>query len=109
MEAFSELHVKHVVPLLAGCLFSYVVVRLALNYFSPDLSDVPGDFLGKCTDAWRLWKMYRSEQPVWVRGMLKKYKTSAVRVGPNAVYVSDPSVIDTVYGVKDDYVKVCGR
>lgn len=106
MESFSGVHLS-LATVLASCLFSFVLIRLVLNYFTSGLSDIPGDFLGKCTDAWRLWKMYRSEQPAWVRGMLKKYKCSAVRVGPKAVYVADPSVIDIVYSVKDDYVKVC--
>lgn len=88
-----------------GILTTYLVVRLALNFFTPGLSQYPGDFLGKITNGWRLWKMYRSTQPAWVLSMMKKYNTNAVRVGPNVVYLSDPAAVDIIYGMKDDYIK----
>lgn len=93
------------VTLLLGALVSYIIIRLAFNYFTPGLSQYPGDFLSKITDGWRLWKMYRSTQPAWVLDMMKKYNTNAVRVGPNVVYLSDPAAVDIIYGMKDDYIK----
>lgn len=92
---------------ISAALVAALIVRLTLNYFTPGLSQYPGDFLGKCTDGWRLWKTYKSKQWPWISSMLKKYNTNAVRVGPSTIYISDISVLDEIYSFKDNYVKVC--
>lgn len=86
-------------------LFSALIaLRLLLNIFGTGLRQFPGPTLAKVSDLWRLVELLRSRQPNTFRSLHEKYGT-AVRIGPNTVSVSDPRMIDQVYGHKTDFPK----
>lgn len=49
--------------------------------------------------------MYRHRHELTLQRLHKKYGT-AVRIGPNAVSISDPEAIDSIYAFKDELQKV---
>ena len=97
------------VPFLLGQL-ALVFPFLLLSHFvwfyvqSP-LKNIPGPFLAKFTNIWRLMNQLtrRSHRTqIW----LHERHGSAVRLGPNLVSLSDPSLIKVVYDVRGNYIKV---
>lgn len=88
---------------LTGCLLLYLSLVLFRRYWR--LRHIPGPFLAKFTDLWRLKLQYfGSIQPVLHE--LHKMYGSTVRIGPNTVSVSDPEYITTIYGARGGFTKV---
>lgn len=63
--------------------------------FSP-LRAFPGPFAAKFTDAWRAFLTTRGNVDSITRGWHAKWG-QAVRIGPNAISLSDPGLIKVVY------------
>lgn len=72
--------------IIIALLVSLVVLRLLLNAFTPGLYHIPGPWLAKFTDGWRLYEMYRARHPETFQKLHEKYGP-VVRIGPNVVYV----------------------
>lgn len=97
------------VPFLLGQL-ALVLPFLLFFYFvwfylqSP-LNHIPGPFLAKFTNIWRLVNQLtgRSHR---TQMRLHERHGSAVRLGPNLVSLSDPSLIQVVYDARGNYIKV---
>ncbi|KAI5927227.1 cytochrome P450 [Camillea tinctor] len=91
------------VPALAlgaiGVLLYHVVA-----YFTSPLKDIPGPFWAKITDLWRFIDHYHATQPITQR-RLHDELGPAVRIGPNAVSLSDPSLLKTVYSTRGHFLK----
>lgn len=81
-------------------ILSYV--RLLL--WSP-LRQIPGPLLTRLSGLYRLSMVYSGDAPKSYRGLHDRYG-KIVRVGPNHVPISDPSVIPTIYGLGTNYLKV---
>ena len=90
--------------IFAACL-SLVVLQLLVNSLRPGLSSFPGPWAAKFTDLWRLNEIFRKRQPQTIQKLHRKYGI-AVRTGPNVIDISDPALIEPVYGTKTDFIKV---
>lgn len=68
------------------------------------LNQIPGPFLARYTDAWRVYQAWKhnhySEFTNYQIELLGKYG-DVVRIGPNHVLVLDPEAINTVLGFKE--------
>lgn len=83
-----------------------VILRLATTYLFSPLKDIPGPFIAKFTDLWRLFDYWKHTQ-IKSHQELHENLGPAVRIGPNMVSLSDPALLKTVYSIRGDYVKVC--
>ncbi|KAI1498837.1 benzoate 4-monooxygenase cytochrome P450 [Biscogniauxia marginata] len=97
------------VPELSGANIACIVVLLVLlkisyeSLFSP-LKAFPGPFIAKYTDIWR---SVVAAAGYVDRTNLNWHRTygTAVRMGPNSISISDPTLIRTIYATKTDWIK----
>jgi cytochrome P450 len=68
------------------------------------LRDVPGPFIAKFTNLWRLLVVWRRDSHDTYLELHKKHG-DLVRIGPNCVSISRPDMIQTIYGIQKGYVK----
>ena len=90
--------------LVVVCLFLFVGKWLWEAFVSP-LRSIPGPILAKVTNLWRAVETAKYQADIKHRELHRKYG-SAVRLGPNMISLSDPSLIRTVYATKNPWVKV---
>lgn len=83
-----------------------VVSRIVWELFFSRLRDFRGPFLAKFTDVWRAAWTTRGDIDTTHIKWHRKYDAAAVRIGPNAVSIGDPSLIRTIYSTRDAWVKV---
>ena len=89
------------------CLYAFAVAvayELWWQFRSP-LKSIPGPFLAKWTNIWRLVMVARKQYHTVLRDMHKQYG-SVVRIGPNVLSLSDPQWIKIVYSTRGDFEKV---
>ncbi|KAI1500358.1 cytochrome P450 [Biscogniauxia marginata] len=84
---------------VVGVFLYYVVAYLA----SP-LKHIPGPLWAKFTNLWRFFDHYYATQPLTQR-RLHEELGPAVRIGPNVVSLSDPSLLKTVYSTRGNFLK----
>ena len=84
---------------------SVLSLRVVFDWLRPGLRQIPGPFVAKFTNLWRLHDTYRNRHELTLQRLHKKYGT-AVRIGPNVVSISDPEAIDSIYGFKNELIKV---
>ncbi|KAF2101772.1 cytochrome P450 [Rhizodiscina lignyota] len=65
------------------------------------LSSLPGPFLARFTNVWRLWHMYRSRYASMLVEVHDRYG-DYVLLGPNLVSTRDPEVIEALYGLRSE-------
>lgn len=90
--------------ILAICLLAFTVRITYIAFLKPGVSSIPGPFLSKFTDLWRLWQGFQGRHSVWLQAVHRKYGTT-VRIGPNAISVSDPAAIPLVYDSRPELLK----
>ncbi|ESZ95638.1 hypothetical protein SBOR_3986 [Sclerotinia borealis F-4128] len=73
-------------------------------YFSSPLKKVPGPFLAKFTNLWRLVDVYGGRSELTHQLLQQKYG-QAVRIGPNIVSLNDPKLIPIIYSLKGEFLK----
>lgn len=66
--------------------------------------DVPGPFLAKFTDYWRLRAVQKRNSHDVYLALHKKYG-DLVRIGPNCISICKPDINSTIYGIGKGYVK----
>ena len=93
--------------LLMGILFlaTCVIIRLLVNYFTPGMRALPGPFVAKFTNLWRLSSTLWGHHERRLQKLHEKYG-SVVRIGPKAISISDPDAIKDIYGLKANFPKV---
>ena len=91
--------------LIAGIGLGLLVVNHVVAYLRSPLKDVPGPFLAKFTNVWRLVDHYKATQ-INTQQRLHEELGPAVRIGPNFVSLSDPTLLKTVYSTRGEYLKV---
>jgi len=79
--------------------------RLLFHSFTPVLRDIPGPFLAKFTNLWRLIETWKGHHERTMQDLHHRYGP-VVRTGPNIVSLTDPDAIEGIYGVKADLPKV---
>ena len=77
--------------------------RFLRNYYK--LNHIPGPFLARFTDAWRLIHCLRGQSSRQYE-LHRKYNSHLIRLGPNTVSVSDATAIPIIYGLKPIFNKV---
>ena len=82
-----------------------VICHLGYTYFSSPLKEFPGPVLAKFTDLWRVWDYFSTTQ-IQSHQKLHEKHGPAVRIGPNMISLSDPSLLKTVYSTRGEFVKV---
>lgn len=85
-----------------------VVFHLLTTAQRSGLRQIPGPFLAKVTDLWRLFDHWRGTHVETQRSLHEKYGP-AVRIGPNAVSLSDPALLKTVYSTRGEFAKVSSK
>ena len=91
----------------AGVISTVVLIfflKIAYSYFTSPLRRLPGPFLAKFTDAWRLGLVYGGHAEKH-HGRLHKELGPAVRLGPNMVSISDPAMVGEIYSRKNVLLK----
>ena len=86
---------------LAILLFSYIF----FNLFRLALDDIPGPVLAKFSNLWRLRETWKGHYERIIQDLHRRHG-SIVRIGPNTVSLTDPDVIERIYGIKADLPKV---
>jgi len=98
MAALSE---TQVVAILVGL----VTIRVAWEFLFSPLRAFPGPVIAKFTDAWRAFLNSQWHPDRHVRKWHRRWGT-AVRIGPNAISISDPTMIKVIYTTRDSWAKV---
>ncbi|KAF4982904.1 hypothetical protein FDECE_17421 [Fusarium decemcellulare] len=88
------------VALCVGLVF----LRILISYLTTPLKSFPGPFWARFTDLWRMLDYWNCTQIKSHQELHKKHGT-AVRIGPNMISLSDPSLLKAVYSTRGDYVK----
>lgn len=96
---------EYAITLVAGIGLGVFIVSHVVAYLRSPLKDVPGPFLAKFTNVWRLINHYKATQ-ISTQQRLHKELGPAVRIGPNTVSLSDPTLLRTVYSTRGEYIKV---
>lgn len=76
---------------------TFLIIYLAKQYFNHGLNSVPGPFLAKFTNVWRLLEVRKGDFHNKAINLHKRYG-DFVRLGPNAVSIADPHAIKGIYG-----------
>lgn len=92
---------NHALLVGAVLLSSYVLQ----NLLKQGLRDIPGPFLAKISNAWRLWDVWKGRADITHNKLHRKYG-EYVRLGPNIVSVSNLAVVKDIYGINKGYNKV---
>lgn len=90
--------------LVTVAIVLYVIYTLRV-VFRPGLRQLPGPLLARFSGLYRLSLVWGSEAPANYRKLHENYGP-IVRVGPNHVSVSDPSMIPVIYGIGSKFIKV---
>ena len=93
--------------ILSLSLYAFVVALAYESWwlFRSPLKGIPGPFLAKLTNIWRLVLVARKQSFIVLRDMHKQYG-SVVRIGPNVLSLSNPQWIKIVYSTCGDFEKV---
>lgn len=87
--------------ILVGWLVSLVHTTLR-----PGLRNIPGPWVAKFTQAWRIGLVWKGNAHEEYKLLHEKYGP-IVRTAPNVVDISDPTSIATIYGISSKFLKVC--
>lgn len=92
--------------LKAGVLgFILLITHHVLAYLRSPLKKIPGPFLAKFSNIWRLVNHYGQTHIETQKRLHAKYG-DVVRLGPTTVSVADPSLLKTIYNTRGTFLKV---
>jgi hypothetical protein len=83
---------------------SLLITRLLANKYGNSLNQVPGPALAAFTDFWRFFNVCKRRPELTHIALHEKYG-NIVRLGPRTVSISDPAVVQTIYGPNSGYTK----
>lgn len=89
-----------------GALSIVTLTHYVVAYLRSPLRNIPGPFIAKFTNLWRLWDHYNQTHIETQQELHQKYG-KAVRIGPNTVSFSDPDLVKTIYSTRGTFTKVC--
>lgn len=89
------------IALFLACAVSYLRTT-----YKAGLCSVPGPRLARYSNLWRLRNAVSGFAPQNFQNVHKTYG-KVVRIGPNHVSISDPSMIPVIYGISSKFFKVC--
>lgn len=97
-----SLPVGQIIALAVTAVLAYYIIR----YITSPLKDIPGPFLAKFTNFWRVYDYYHFISPETQKKLHAKHGL-AVRLGPNLVSLNDPTLIPVIYNSRGTFRKVC--
>lgn len=83
--------------LLAALLFLSILFLAVRRALKPGLSSIPGPFLAKSSNLWRLWRILNGRYKEDQLDLHRKYG-DVVRVSHDTVLVFDPRAIEPLLG-----------
>lgn len=89
----------------ASSAFTLWTAHLVWQYVRSPLRNIPGPFLAKWTNLWRVFNLLVGNPQQTQKQLHDKYG-SVVRLGPNFVTLSDPRLIKVVYDARGKFLKV---
>lgn len=90
--------------ILLSTLALALFLWLTNSVFNSGLQAIPGPFVAKFTNLWRLIDTWRGSHYVTLMNLHRQHG-DLVRIGPNAVSISSVDAIENIYGVKADFIK----
>ena len=90
------------VVLIVTAVLAYYIIC----YLTSPLKDIPGPFLAKFTDLWRVYDYCHLISPETQKKLHAKHGL-AVRLSPNLVALNDPALIPIIYNARGTFRKVC--
>lgn len=101
MQANSLLQVAA----FSSIFLASVLVYYVACYLIAPLKDIPGPFLAKFTNLWRVYDYCHLISPETQKKLHAKHG-AAVRLGPNLVSLNDPALIPVIYNSRGTFRKV---
>jgi hypothetical protein len=81
------------------------VAHYFISYLRSPLKKLPGPFIAKFSNLWRLKNHYEQEH-IETQLRLHGEHGNVVQIGPNVVSVADPSLVKTIYSTRGEFLKV---
>ena len=91
---------------VTGLVVAAVLAYYIICYLTSPLKDIPGPFIAKFTNFWRVYDYYRFISPETQKKLHAKHGL-AVRLSPNLVALNDPALISIIYNTRGTFRKVC--
>lgn len=91
---------------VASGILAVVLSHLLYNLLQPGLVGIPGPFVAKFTDLWRLYKVWQWRFKEDLPSLHEAYNSSLIRIGPRMVSCSDPRAVELIYGFHTGFKKV---
>ncbi|KAK4504427.1 hypothetical protein PRZ48_005343 [Zasmidium cellare] len=82
-----------------------LVGSLLREALRPGVHSIPGPFLAKFTDLWRVYKVWDWTFKEDLPSLHKKYNSSLIRVGPQLLSCSDARAVALIYGFHSNFKK----
>ncbi|CAG8940296.1 unnamed protein product [Penicillium salamii] len=89
---------------LPSVTVTLVLLYFIRNYFKAGVVNIPGPFLAKITDLWRLVDVANGRAEATLHCLHQKHG-DYVRLGPNVVSVRNLHALKTIYGINKGYQK----
>lgn len=86
-------------------LTALTTAHILWSYHTSPLKKIPGPFLAKFTNFWRLFDSWTGRSELTQRYLHEKYG-SAVRVGPDLVSLAHPELVQKIFDSRGVFVKV---
>jgi hypothetical protein len=104
MALLTSFFLANFPAVLFSAFVVYIIHTIHVCY-RKDLRNIPGPFLARFTNLYRLWHTVFSETTEFIPSLHRRYGRF-VRYGPNMVLVGDPEAIGEIYGVGKGFGKV---
>jgi hypothetical protein len=90
--------------LLPGGVVLACLVLVVYRIYFHRLHGIPGPAVASCSNLWRLYQAWK-RRPELVHLALHEKYGPLVRIGPNAISVSDPKAISIIYALNGGFSK----
>jgi hypothetical protein len=90
---------------ITGLVIAVVLAYYLICYLISPLKDIPGPFLAKFTNFWRVYDYCHLISPETQKKLHAKHGL-AVRLGPNLISLNDPALIPIIYNTRGTFRKV---
>lgn len=82
-----------------------MIIQYIVAYLKSPLKKLPGPFLAKFSNVWRLYNHYSQTHIETQKALHKKYG-DVVRLGPGTVSIADAGLLKTIYSTRGTFLKV---
>ncbi|KAI0536917.1 cytochrome P450 [Xylaria digitata] len=96
--------IANILVLVLGYTFYKAFLALWRVKFHP-LAKFPGPRAAAVSNTWQCNSLKRGHSEAELEKLHQEYGTQALRVGPNEIHITDPSLYKTIYNQKSLYLK----